>query len=108
MLNDQGIADTLRNALDHLRQGNLEQAAAHLKGMRFDRLLKPIRDPSVHPSRRVHFIDPAASFGAERVHETGDHIRACLDAIAANDRTRAIAAAEDAAARWAQVPPSGG
>jgi hypothetical protein len=107
MLNDEGIAEVMRNVIDHLRQDNFEQAELTLELLDFERLLKPISD--LTEQGRRHFVDPAIGFGVERVHETGDHIRICRDAIAMSDRATALDEAEKALARWTQEPaPEGG
>jgi hypothetical protein len=106
MLNDEGIAEVLRNVIDHLRQDHFEQTELTLELLDFERLLLPI--PELTEGRR-HFVDPAIDFGVERVHETGDHIRICRDAIARSDRAAALDEAEKALARWTQTSaPEGG
>jgi hypothetical protein len=52
-------------------------------------------------SKQVMFTDPAEDFGAERVHQTGDHILGCRSALAMGDGATALAEAEKALARWA-------
>jgi hypothetical protein len=98
MLNDQSIADALGDVIEHLQQQNLEQAEATLEVLNFERLLKPIPDPS--KGRSLHFVDPAEDLETERVHETGDHIGACRAALATGDKSSALAEAEKAYARW--------
>ena len=66
-LSDQGITQLLGQLCEHLGKGDAEQADMTLKVLEFERLLKPIEDPT----RRRRFIDPAEPFGVERVHETG-------------------------------------
>jgi len=70
----------MRNVIDHLRQDHFEQAELTLELLDFERLLLPI--PELTEQGRRHFVDPAIGFGVERVHETGEHIRICRDAIA--------------------------
>jgi len=107
MLNDEGIGEVLRNVIDHLRQDHFEQAELTLELLDFERLLLPI--PELTEQGRRHFVDPAIGFGVERVHETGDHIRICRDAIARSDRAAALDEAEKALARWTQKSaPEGG
>ncbi|MGD0135186.1 MAG: hypothetical protein ABSE57_24325 [Bryobacteraceae bacterium] len=96
MLNDQSIADALREAIQHLQQQNVERAEATLDDLGFERLLKPIGDRS---KQRI-FTDPADDFGVERVHQTGEHIRACRAALARGDESSALDEAEKAYARW--------
>jgi hypothetical protein len=101
MLNDEGIAEVLRNVIDHLRQDHFEQAELTLELLDFERLRLPI--PELTEQGRRHFVDPAIDFGVERVHETADHIRICRDAIAGSDRAAALDEAEKALARWTQT-----
>lgn len=86
MLNESAISEALENCVAHLERDNLDQAEATLRVLDFDRLLKPIEDPSKQRQRR--FVDPAEGYGVERVHETGDHIHACFSAIL-NARSKA-------------------
>jgi hypothetical protein len=100
MLNEEGIADVMRNVIDHLSQHNFDQAELALVLLDFERLLQPI--PDLLEQGRRHFVDPAISFEVERVHETGDHIRICRDAIARSDRVTALDEVEKGLARWTQ------
>ena len=97
MLNEDSIARTLRELVDHLTNEDLDQAEATLEVLGFERLLHPVKDPSKGPRR---FFDPAEGFGPERVHQTGDHVRRCLSAIKRKDRESALHEAEAAATRW--------
>jgi len=89
----------LEQTVEHLEAGNPEQAEATLDVLDFERLLHPIKGSGAEH----RFVDPAASFGVERVHETGDHVRSCIAALAAGDFEAALEAARAAAARWAKV-----
>ena len=97
MLNEDSIAQTLREFHAHLTSGDLDQAEANLEVLGFERLLHPAKDPSKGPRQ---FFDPAEPFGSERVHQTGDHIRRCLSAIKRGDRENALHEAAAAATRW--------
>jgi hypothetical protein len=79
LLNEQSIEQHLREAHKHLVVSNLKQAEMTLDVLEFERLLKPIEDPS----KVRMFIDPAESFGVERVNRTADYIRKCRRDITA-------------------------
>jgi hypothetical protein len=98
MLNEESITGVLQGVIGHLESGNLEQAEAHLDIVDFERLLHPIRGASAYRQ----FVDPAEGFGLDRVHETGDHIRACALAVRRGDMDAALLAARTALARWNQ------
>lgn len=99
MLNERSIAESLRTIIDHVEQGNFEQAQIHLDTLSFERLQKPIPDPSKGPGRR-QFIDPGGAFGTERVNAVARHIRSCRDALSRGDQKQALDAAEKALGRW--------
>jgi hypothetical protein len=99
MFSDEGTARLLAEVVEHLESGKVEQARLTLlEKLDFDRMLRPVHDPS----RTREFIDPAAAFGVDRVHQTGDQIRQCLRAIGANDLGPALKFAKAAAARWSR------
>jgi len=85
MLSERGINDCLRNLVEHLEDGNFEQATAVLYAVDFERI-NALSD----------------GFGEKRVRETVDHIRACARAVAAREIQLARAAACAAEARWRQ------
>jgi hypothetical protein len=97
MLNEDSITQALRQLVANLSSGNLDQAEATLEVLEFERLLHPVKDRSKGPRQ---FFDPAEAFGAERVHQTGDHLRVCLSAIKREDCNSALREAEAATARW--------
>lgn len=97
MLNEDSIKQALRELIAHLNAGELDQAKATLEVLGFERLLHPIQRNDKGP---MEFFDSAQSFGTERVHKTGDHIRQCLFAIKREDRESALREAEAAAKRW--------
>jgi hypothetical protein len=99
MLSEQGITDMLQGLGQHLRQRNADQAEICLDGLSFERLLRPIEDPT----RRLHFIDPAEPFGVERVHETGEYLRRCRSALTRRDLEYALVSAEHALERWRRL-----
>ena len=99
MVNRESIAALLKNTVEHLRAGNLEQAEADLDTLNFGRLLQePIPDPSKGASQR--FIDPRGDFGTNRVNATGSYIRMCKAAMDRGDQKAALDAAERALRRW--------
>jgi hypothetical protein len=100
MLNEQSIPQALRDLVDHLSNGNLNQAKETLEELEFERLLKRNADPSKGPSRS---IDPAEAFGVDRVRQTGDRLRRCSSAIRSGDREGALREAQAAAVRWSDA-----
>lgn len=102
MLSEESITQALGELVSNLTAGDLDQAEATLEVLDFERLLKPLKDRS--KGSRL-FLDPAEPFGAERVHQTGDHILRCSSAINQQDRERALDEALAAAARWKIVNP---
>jgi hypothetical protein len=96
MLSDQVIRTHLEGLCQHLRRRNAEQARRTLDLLNFERLLRPIEDET----HRLHFIDPAAPFGVERVHKTGKHLQRCRSALVRGDIQDALDSAEEALARW--------
>jgi hypothetical protein len=107
MLNEQSIEGALRNIIDHLEHGNLEQAQLQFVALNFERLQKPIPDPSKGSGRR-QFIDPAGPFGTERVNAVGRYLRSCREAVSRGDQKHAVEAAKEALKRWQQrlkLPP---
>jgi hypothetical protein len=97
ILTDAAITNALNQAVQRIREGDLDQAQAGLAVLEFHQLMRPMKD-SGEGSRR--FFDPARQFGPERVHETGDHISRCIAALAHGDGENALVEAEAAAARW--------
>ena len=97
LLKDAVIRDVLRQTVESIREGDLEQAQAGLAVLEFHRLMRPLKDSSKGPRQ---FFDPGREFGPERVHETGDHIFRCIAALGLGDGETALAEAEGAAARW--------
>jgi len=96
---EAAITEALNQALQQIREGDLEQAQAGLAVLEFHRLMHPVKD-SIKGPRQC--FDPAREFGPERVHETGDHITRCIAALGLGDSKDALAEAEAAAARWRQ------
>lgn len=96
-MNEDSIKQALRELIAHLNAGELDQAKATLEVLDFERLLHPKQRNDKGP---MEFLDPAQSFGAKRVHETGDHIHRCLLAIKREDRESALREAAAAAKRW--------
>jgi hypothetical protein len=99
MLDEQSIAASLKNVVDRLREVNFEQAEAELDTLNFERLQKPIPDPSKGAGRRL-FIDPGGAFGTERVNATGRYITTCRAAMKRGDQKTALDAAERALKHW--------
>ena len=99
MLNESGIAGSLREIAEHIRNGNLEQARMHIEILNFGRLQKPIPDPTKGPNRRM-FIDPGGAFGTERVNATARWIERCQIALTSADQAAWLEAAENALKRW--------
>jgi len=99
MLNEGSITESLRSVIDHLGRGNPEEGQLRLDALNFERLQKPIPDPTKGPGRR-QFIDPGGAFGTERVNAVGRHIRLCREAVRRADQKRALEAAKEALKRW--------
>ena len=99
MLNEQSIEGSLKVVIEHIQHGNLEQAELNLGALNFERLQKPIEDPTKGPGRRG-FIDPAGPFGPERVNATGESIRVCRNVLSGGDQKRALDASQKALKRW--------
>jgi hypothetical protein len=99
ILTDAAITKALNQAVQQIREGDLEQAQAGLAVLEFQRLMRPMKDSIKGPRQ---FFDPAREFGPERVHESGDHISRCIAALGLGDAEDALAEAEAAAARWGQ------
>ena len=99
MLNEQSITQALGEVVSHLRSGNLEQAELTIKDLGFLSILRTLKRPDKGPSQ---FVDPAQSFGSERVQQTGDHLRRCSIAISGRDGDTALREGEAAVARWSQ------
>lgn len=85
-LNLQSITDKLNELRGHLRDQNDAQAGHVLKLLGFERLM----------GSTPH------NFGAERVQETGGHLRLCGLALTRKDLEGALAHAEHALERWAR------
>jgi len=100
MLSEDAIAPLLAELVEHLESASLDQARLTIVGRLadFERLTRPIADST----RTLQFIDPAADFGVDRVHETWDQIRQCLRAVNANNAKLALKCAKAATERWAR------
>lgn len=100
MISEESILQTLSEVVKDIRSGNLEDAARQLRNWEFERLLKPIKDDIV--GSPIRFRDPATllRLDTERVHETGDYVRACQIALSEGDSQRALETAEAALERW--------
>jgi hypothetical protein len=97
MFNEDAIAQVLCQLVAHLSSRDLDQAEATLEVLEFERLLHPVIGRSKGPRQ---IIDPAESFGSERVRQTGDHLRGCLSAVKRGDCESALREAEAATTRW--------
>jgi hypothetical protein len=96
ILNEQTITRHLQEAHAHLAAANQEEADMTLDVLEFERLLKPIEDPS----KVRMFIDPAESFGVERVNRTAYYIRKCRLDITAGLLDAALDNADRALQCW--------
>jgi hypothetical protein len=85
ILSNEGIAQLLAEAVEHLDRGDLLQAETIIvQRLDFERFLHPI----------------AAGYGLRRVTETGSWIRRCRGAIKDSNSVAALKFAKEAAARW--------
>jgi hypothetical protein len=96
MLNEQSIQEALDRIVKHLSEGDAESAEFAIQDLGFDRLTRPIEDRS----KQRMFVDPAAAFGVQRVHEVWDAVSACRGFMLAGDLSRALERARRAVARW--------
>jgi hypothetical protein len=95
-LTNSGIAETLAEVVTELKEGRIEQTATRLRRLDFERLMRPIVDPT----DRKRSSDPGTAFGLDRVHETGHLIRACLVQLKQGYHSDALVSAQAALLRW--------
>ena len=100
MLNEASIRGYLVELIKHLKLGDLDQAEATIDTLEFNRLLRPIPNPT--KGARGQFIDPAeaSGIGTERAHEVGDHLQRLASRLEHRDMEGALREAEAALVRW--------
>jgi hypothetical protein len=99
MLNEEAIAQAISAVVAHLRDKKLDQARHTIDVLSFGRLLRRARR---RDKGSTEVVDPAQSFGPERVHQTGIHLRGCSVAMDREDASTALREAEAAMTRWKQ------
>jgi hypothetical protein len=104
MLDEESIREALEEIVKQLKAGDADQAAEALDELGFERLRRPITDPSQGAHRQ--FIDPAeaSGLGVERVNDVGRSLKRVALLIRDGSTPSAARDAEVALQRWKAGP----
>jgi hypothetical protein len=99
MLSKGSIRNLIKQLVTDLESGNLEAAADTLESLEFDRLLRPIPDPSKSPSPAIL---PWKELGLNGVcvSDVGAHLEEVGYSIQIGDTKPALTKAQRALERW--------
>ena len=104
ILNEESIHEVLEETLTHLNAGDGDQAIEALNELGFERLRRPMADPS--KGSEVRFIDPAeaSGLGVDRVNDVGKSLKRVALLIQDGNTSSAAREANVALERWKAGP----